>query len=71
MKKHLEKLDSIKGIKSAIHKLEKKIIHLQEICKHEKVKKTHYSDEEYPRPSYWTNFHCLICNKHWNEEGSK
>jgi len=74
MKKHLEKLDSVKGIKSSIHKLEKRLFHIQEKCKHEKVKKTYHSDTGNFDPSYdhyRTDFHCLFCDKRWSEEGTK
>jgi len=71
MKEHLKKLEGVKGITDAIHKLEKRLRHIQDTCEHSRVKKIHHSGDRDNNVYYWTDFHCLECGKNWSEDGTK
>lgn len=46
----------------------------QDHCPHKNTLKKHDASTGNYDPSndcYWTNFHCLDCDKTWREEGSK
>jgi hypothetical protein len=47
---------------------------IQTKCPHTNVNKEHGASTGNYDPSndfYWTNFNCLDCDKHWQEDGSK
>lgn len=65
---------SIENLYAEIENCHKRIDKIQAKCKHGIVEKKYHSDEGdgyWTSTKYWTNFHCLECNKSWNEEGSK
>lgn len=65
---------SILNIKTEFVKLKLRMERIQKKCSHINVKKEHSSNTGNYDPSadcYWTNFYCLDCDKHWQEEGSK
>lgn len=44
----------------------------QERCKHRHVSKEHKRIDDYgTSPEFYTNMRCLVCGKHWTENGSK
>lgn len=58
--------------RAKIEKLRNEILKIQSECKHEKVKKSHGPTEGYDTVNIWyyTDFHCLDCDKYWTEDGS-
>ena len=69
-------MNSIKGIKDQISKLENTLRSIQNKCSHpsESVIKEHKGSTGNYDPSedcYWTNFYCSLCEKRWTEAGSK
>ena len=64
---------SIGKIRASILNLEMRLHKIQERCIHLRVEKKHEaSTGNYDSPNrYWTDFHCLECDKRWTEKGSK
>lgn len=61
-------------ILSKIRKLSEELTILQSECHHLNVVKKYRSDTgNYSKSddSYWAEFNCPDCGKHWTEEGSK
>lgn len=67
-------LDNISKLYKEIEILEARIKDIQNKCPHESIIKEHHGDTGNYDPrddSYWTDFHCLDCDKRWTEEGTK
>lgn len=69
-------LPSVRKIQEEQNALVERLKGIQKRCKHpaEALKKTHHSSTgqyDVVEEQYWTNFHCLKCDKYWTEEGSK
>jgi hypothetical protein len=65
---------SVGKIKASIYDLELRLRNIQEKCAHARVEKKHGASTGNYDPSddrYWTDFHCLECDKRWHETGSK
>jgi hypothetical protein len=65
---------SVGKIKASIYNLELRLRNIQEKCLHIRAEKKHGASTGNYDPSsdrYWTDFHCLECDKRWHEEGSK
>ena len=43
----------------------------QSTCKHRHVNIEHRRVDAYPKPEFYSNMRCLVCDKRWTEEGSK
>ena len=69
-------MSRVDEIRIEIQKLNDELKSIQEECSHPKacLTKEYGSDTgiwcRYD-DSYWTNFHCNLCDKRWTEEGSK
>ena len=66
----------IANLKAQISALQEQIEEIQEQCSHPSacVTKKRGSDTGNFCPSddsYWTDFHCTLCDKRWTEPGSK
>jgi hypothetical protein len=66
----------VKELREQITKLQLQIKVIQDECSHPSlcVTKKHFSDTSNwvrNEDSYWTEFHCSLCDKHWQEDGSK
>lgn len=67
-------LENVKKLYKEIEVLKVCIEDIQNNCLHENIIKKYYGDTGNYDPnddSYYTDFHCLDCNKSWTEEGSK
>lgn len=70
-------MNKIEQLKSEIAQLQKQIENIQEACTHPPLvlTKVHTSNSGgYDGPAhdlYWTEFYCELCEKHWDEDGSK
>jgi len=66
---------NVKELKIEKQKIQDRINRIQDACSHPEdcVTKEHRSDTGNYDPScdsYWTNFHCDLCDKHWTKGGS-
>jgi hypothetical protein len=64
----------VNSIKISLEALKQALEDIQSKCSHLQVEKTHGGDTGNYDPSndhYWTEFHCLVCDKRWTEDGSK
>ena len=67
-------MNIVEELKSEIKAKQKRIKSIQDSCSHPKeciTKKHSGSTGNYDKQdSYWTNFHCSLCDKSWRMEGS-
>ena len=64
----------IQKLRDEITEREAKIKEIQEACSHPPIcviKEHHSNDADFGSRHYWTSFRCELCEKKWQEDGSK
>ncbi len=67
-------MNIVEQLRQEIAERQAKIAEIQSQCSHPPaaVEKKHGSNtgDVFSEDLYWTDFHCTLCGKSWNEEGS-